>query len=143
MVFENRPPTTLRVGVRGDGDERFVSLQGEMDFTAAGELHDALDVAMRGHPSVLVVDLTRLTFMDSTGIHWLLAARQQCNEEACRLVLVGGAPHIQRVLEISGVLGSFEIVADPRDAPSPRSSQDAASSRRARGARHEGDSEAR
>ena len=53
-----------------------VTIVGELDMAQAPAVGDLLDeLAGSGNP--IVVDLTALSFIDSSGIHALLRARQQ------------------------------------------------------------------
>lgn len=126
MVFEG----SLQARIDGHGDERTVALEGEIDLATTGPLNQALDDVLGDRPTVLIVDLTRLTFMDSTGIHALLAAHKRCQDAGCRMVVVVGASHIRRVLEISGVLDLLEVATDPSEGPSFPTGPDDSSPRR-------------
>ena len=49
-----------------------VELNGEVDATNSDELYDVLESVVLQLPRLLVVDLSALTFMDSTGLRMLL-----------------------------------------------------------------------
>ncbi len=51
----------------------------------------------------IVVDLSGLTFMDSTGIRVLIMANARSRDDGNRLALLRGPAAVQRVFELSGV----------------------------------------
>jgi anti-anti-sigma factor len=86
-----------------EGDERCVCLYGELDISCG----DALDREMLEVESEdvkrIVLDLSGLQFMDSTGVRALLSLHARSQADSNRLVILRGAPAVQQVLEITGV----------------------------------------
>lgn len=72
-----------------------LTTSGELDIDTAPKLRAALDSDVDGLP--VIVDLTALTFIDSSGLHILLGNRQDG-----RLVALVSAPgsNVQRVLDL-------------------------------------------
>ena len=89
-----------------------VKLRGELDLVTAPQLADALSEAARGSV-VVILDLSELTFMDSTGLHAILTAHTRLHEADCRLVLVRGCHQIQRIFEITGTEHVLEFASAP------------------------------
>ena len=79
-----------------------LSPSGEIDLATVGQLEDALTASM-GNDTDVAVDLTGVTFMDSTGLRALLAANQNLSESGHRLALVVAGGPVDRLLDISGV----------------------------------------
>jgi anti-anti-sigma factor len=77
---------------------------------SASCLGETLAQAARDSVAV-ILDLSQLTFMDSSGLHAILAARGRLAEADCRLVLLRGDYHVQRLFELSGVEGEIEFVS--------------------------------
>jgi anti-sigma B factor antagonist len=71
-----------------------VAVRGEVTFSNVGDLSRRLDAAFSGGASHLVVDLTEITFIDSSGLSALLTASAQARERggALALVLADGEP---------------------------------------------------
>jgi anti-sigma B factor antagonist len=80
-----------------------VVVGGELDLNAAPELRAAVGAAIDGGATTLVVDLSEVTFIDSTAIGVLLAARERLRHAGGTLELVCAEPHVLRVLEIVGL----------------------------------------
>src|ERR1700709_1722009 len=82
------------------GEIHVVSLVGEVDLGTAEGLVDWL-VDVSG--SLVVVDLSQLTFMDSSGITAVVQARARVEQEGSELRLTRALPNVERVLEIVGL----------------------------------------
>ena len=110
------PLTSALSGVDIDRDGRLhtVALRGEIDLSTAGAVKSALSAAMTdAGDATLVVDLRKLTFMDSSGLHALCALREQAIRRGNRLVLIRGPRQVHRVFELTSTDGLFEFVDDP------------------------------
>lgn len=97
-----------------DASSRLLVVSGELDLTSVRALRQRLDTAFAAGPPRLVVDLTRVTHMDSTGLAELISAHQRAMELEGRLILVVSTSPIRRTLEIRGVVNLFTVV-DSRD----------------------------
>jgi anti-anti-sigma factor len=82
-----------------------ISLSGELDMSSAPELDRVLEAAVERGGTVLV-DLSELTFMDSTGINAFLKASLSLSGRGC-LVLHGEQDRIRRVLDLVRVDASI------------------------------------
>lgn len=86
-----------------DGRRR-LTLRGELDLSTSPAVRSALSkVQTEGED--IVVDTTGVTFIDSTGLATLVAARQRMGE---RLTLIPGRATF-RLLELSGALDHFGL----------------------------------
>ena len=88
--------------------------EGPLDIATVTEAHKQLlelDLPPRGE---LTLDLSDVTFMDSTGIRLLLQAREHAARRGAALVVVRGSDDVMRVLELVGLCDQLEIVA-PRE----------------------------
>ena len=104
--------TTLDVTTRERPDGVHLELAGELDLATAPKLEDELRRVEGDGPSVIVLDLRPLAFMDSSGLRALLAADGRAREAGRRLVLVRGDERVQRVLKITRLDERLEIVED-------------------------------
>lgn len=91
-----------------------VTVTGELDMSVAGLLRQRLRGSVEADE--VVVDLTRVTFIDSTGIGVIAAVNRQLNSgERKRLRIFGDQPPVRVVFEAAG-LGEL-LEADRRRAP--------------------------
>lgn len=89
---------------RSDGSAHALLLRGELDIASAPALEGAFQQLCEGGARELVLDLSRLEFMDSTGLNAILKCRTLCEEHQCELGLVPGPRPVQRVFELTRVL---------------------------------------
>jgi anti-sigma B factor antagonist len=85
-------------------------LRGELDLASAPGLAQALRDAEKTGSARLVIDLSKLTFMDCAGLRVLMLAQQIADSGARRLSLRSGPGAVRRFLELTGVVDhlSFE-----------------------------------
>lgn len=75
----------------------------EIDITNTEALRSALLKAAADGSRVVVVDMSRTQFCDSSGLHALLTAHKRAGEEGREVLLVLGHPTVRRVFEITGI----------------------------------------
>jgi anti-anti-sigma factor len=99
-----------------ESDERdgvaHVSLRGELDLSTVGKVDDELQNVEGTGPKVVLLDLSNLTFLDSTGLRCVVRADERAREEGRRLVVVKGPEAVQRVFEITRLEERLELVDD-------------------------------
>ncbi len=93
----------LTVRSEREGDTHTIALSGEMDLSNAGEVERELLHAEATHARTIVIDLSELTFMDSTGIRLLISADARSRADSDRLRLTRPPAAVARVLCIAGV----------------------------------------
>jgi anti-sigma B factor antagonist len=102
----------FEVTVEERGDAVHARLQGELDISTATRLEEALERVEAGRPALLILDLSALDFMDSTGLRLLIGADTRARDAGRRLVLVQGNEMVQRVLRLTRLDERLEIVED-------------------------------
>lgn len=87
-----------------DGAVRIV-LRGEVDMATAEQIGEATDKALAtDHPAEVVIDLTDVTFLDSTGMRILLTAQRTAGEQGVPLRVTGARGGVVTVLAVTGLL---------------------------------------
>jgi anti-sigma B factor antagonist len=97
-----------------DASGQLLAIIGELDVMSVQNLRRRLEAAFAAGSPRIVVDLSGVTHMDSTGLAELISAHQRAMELQGRLILVVTSMPIRRTLEIRGVVNLFTIV-DSRD----------------------------
>jgi len=93
------------------GDAAIVALAGELDVAGASLLEHEIERIVTDHDSrELVLDLSGLEFMDSTGLRLMVLADERAQRESRRLSLVRGQPDVQRVFEITRMTERLRFV---------------------------------
>jgi anti-sigma B factor antagonist len=88
-------------------------LSGELDLASAEELETQLKELESSEPDVLVLDLRKLEFMDSTGLRTVIAADARARERGARLVVVRAPDEVDRVFRLTRMDQHLEVVDEP------------------------------
>jgi anti-anti-sigma factor len=80
-----------------------LSLGGELDLSTAPEVERELVAALGRRPVRVVLDLSRLAFMDSTGLGLIVRAEHDMREAGVGLCVRGGSAQVRRLFEVTGV----------------------------------------
>jgi anti-sigma B factor antagonist len=93
----------LRISSERDGDVVAICVSGELDLATADRLQRELERVEASDARSIILDLSGLTFMDSTGIRLLLSAHARSRADSDRLTMLRGSAAVQRVLQLTGV----------------------------------------
>jgi anti-sigma B factor antagonist len=93
-----------------------ISAAGELDLHSSPELTDAITGALeQDHPHI-GIDLTRVSFMDSTALGVLVASLKRARERGGELALVGAGGSPLKVLSLTGMAdGVFPMLPSIED----------------------------
>jgi anti-sigma B factor antagonist len=94
---------SLLIRSQRDGDVHTVAVDGEIDIATAGHVEQELLRAEATDATAIVLDLSKLSFIDSTGIRMLVMADARTRADGCRLTLRRPPDSVLRVLLIAGV----------------------------------------
>jgi len=89
-----------------------IALRGELDLLHAYTFDAELRKVEEAAPPCIVLDLRELTFMDSCAMSRLVAAQRRARRAGHRLLLVRGGRAVQRLLALTALDESLEIVGD-------------------------------
>ena len=64
-------------------------------------------------PRRLVIDLSKVTFMDSSGLRVLLTTHRRAEEAGRSFALVKGGDTVNRLLEVTGLSERLELLDEP------------------------------
>jgi anti-sigma B factor antagonist len=97
------------IDVRRRRDVAIVQPCGELDLVTVESLRAALEeIALPGR---LVLDLRGLSFIDSSGLHLLVALDARARRDGFRLTLVAPAAPVDRAIQVSGLDHALPFVA--------------------------------
>jgi anti-anti-sigma factor len=105
-------PDLLHVTAEPLEDAIVVRATGEIDMSTIKVLRRELDAA-RAQAATTLLDLSRVTFIDSTGLHLLLEATHSSAVSDWAFFVVRASRAVQRVIEVSGT-ADLIMVTDPR-----------------------------
>jgi anti-sigma B factor antagonist len=96
-------PTHFEIGERSDGEVLTVWISGELDLASVPVLQERLDGLTAQPPAALRLDLSELSFMDSSGLRLLIALDQRAARERWDLMLIVPRHESTRaVLQLTG-----------------------------------------
>jgi anti-sigma B factor antagonist len=92
-----------------DGKVSLFALHGSLDLATSPSLRAALLEAADHDKHEIVVDLSGLNFLDSTGLGALIGAQKRATEHHGSVRLVAQEGQILRLLRITGLLDVFHV----------------------------------
>ncbi len=95
-----------------------VSLRGELDLSTVEKVEDELRRVEERAGKLLILDLSGLTFLDSTGLRLMVTADQRARKAGRRLAIVKGPETVHRVFTITKLDERLEMVDDATEAES-------------------------
>ena len=94
-----------------------ISCRGELDLSVSHQLEEKIDQLWTAGLRSITIDMTGVSFMDSSGVHCLLEIRKRCHEFGVRLELIPSEA-VALVLKITGRAVMFDLSsARPGEAP--------------------------
>jgi anti-anti-sigma factor len=103
----------FRIDSRDQDGVTHVALAGEFDLAAIEEFESAIEQLEADQPAAMVIDLSELRFMDSSGLRALVMADQRAREAGRRLAIVPGRSTIRRVFEITQLDDRLDLIESP------------------------------
>lgn len=86
-------------------------VRGEIDIQSAPELDEALS---NTDGDTVLLDLSEVTFIDSSGLRVLVMARNRFDSSGCSLVLYASeGSAVVRTIRLAGLTSDFEVVTNP------------------------------
>lgn len=87
-----------------------IDVRGEVDLYSSPKMREAIFSAMKQRPlPAIIVDLTRVTYTDSSGIATLVEGLQISQERQARFKLVGLSQAVLEVFQLARLETVFEI----------------------------------
>lgn len=102
----------MNLSTRSNRRALFVRIDGELDLHTAPafKARVASELEAAPHLSTVVVILSDVSFIDSSGLGALLSQYRAVTSRGGRLILVGPRPSVRRVLQFSGLLKVIDVV---------------------------------
>jgi anti-sigma B factor antagonist len=95
-----------------DGDRVTVALRGELDLSGVDRARRAIEEAEASDAPLLVLDLSELDFVDSTGLEVMLRAARRAHDEGRRLIVQRPSRYVRRLLELTAIDQTLDVVED-------------------------------
>ena len=109
-------PEPFNAECSNDEGRCVVALAGELDLQTAPQLEAVVSQALADDPVLLVLDLSALTFIDSSGLRSVLAAHEQAQDTGHGFGMIPGPENVQKLFAIAGLVNGLPWVSE-RGAP--------------------------
>lgn len=108
-------PEILTTAIERVGGQARIRLIGELDLSGAGQVTRAM-AGLATEPGLesVEVDLTELTFIDSSGLNVLLTSRTDLHAAGVRFHISAASTTVRHILHLGGL---DELLRDPGDTP--------------------------
>jgi anti-sigma B factor antagonist len=115
----------LQLTTTSHGPYAVVTVSGEVDLETASLLGDHTLAASQEVSPHVVLDLSRVTFLDSTGLKVLITAQRRAQLAGGSLALVGVTRPVMKVFSVTGLDATFAIYDTVEDAAATGPTADA------------------
>jgi len=105
-------PGDLHAPAEGSASSGNVVLHGRITVSNSGEMRHALAQALRAKPATVSVDLSDVSYIDTSGLATLVEAVRIARKQGMRLILVGMKDQPRYLFEITHADGFFDT-AEP------------------------------
>jgi anti-sigma B factor antagonist len=104
---------TLQIDIGHQDGATVLSVAGEIDLATASMLDDSITAAFEsGTEDDVIVDLDRVSFMDSSGLQVLLS-HIFSEQNGRRIRVTKGSPQVYRLFEVSGMVDQLPFIPEP------------------------------
>ena len=109
MAEQRTQPGQLHMDVSRTDRRVVVTLRGDVDVYSSAQLREALTDLIDDGPGAIVLDLSGLDFLDSTGLGVLVGAQKRLVQRGGELILRAPRPGARKVFEITGLDKVFTV----------------------------------
>jgi anti-sigma B factor antagonist len=107
---------TVHIGEESLDGACVLTVAGELDMAAAPHLSEKLNTLIRSGGGDVVVDLERVSFVDSTGLAVLLNALRRLTRARRRMAVIIGNGAVRRAFEVTRLHWTFDVFDDVESA---------------------------
>jgi anti-anti-sigma factor len=105
------PVPSLTLCTRGEGSAVIVELRGELDLTCSPDLRDQLLGLLRRRSARLVLDLSKVTYCDASGLAVLVGTARRASLLAGSVRLAAVSHQVDRALQVTGLHRHLDVFA--------------------------------
>ncbi len=101
---------TARVSVSMGGNDMLCSIHGDIDHHNARVIRMQIDDELyKQRPRKLTLDLSRVEFMDSSGLGLILGRFNKASEIGTEFTLLNPADSVRKILDVAGIARMIKI----------------------------------
>ena len=100
----------MQIDITAQQQAQIVTVSGEVDLYSSPKMREAIFKALKQHhPSAIIIDLTDVTYTDSSGIATLVEGLQFARSKQAQFILVGLSPAVLEVFQLVRLQTVFKI----------------------------------
>lgn len=100
----------MQISARRHDKSTILDVSGDIDFANSVEVRESLLREIRGiHAPRVVVNLSQVRYMDSSGVASLVEGLKASRDLGSRFILFGLSPSVREVLQLSRLIKVFEV----------------------------------
>jgi anti-sigma B factor antagonist len=99
----------LQITVETSGNATILSPKGDVDMARSPSLRKAIAEALKSKPGKLLLDLSGVSYMDSSGLATLVEALQNARKSQTPLLICGLTTRVRSILEIARLNTVFSL----------------------------------
>lgn len=102
----------MDITVKKNGNQMLFELEGSLDIYTSLDLKSSLEENVKENNPDIVIDLDKLTYIDSSGIGILIKSLNYVQSLNGKLCVANLKPAIEKVFKVSGLTSYFEILSN-------------------------------
>jgi anti-sigma B factor antagonist len=111
------PEPSLKISASEEPDRYVLTLSGELDLAGAPAFEDAATQLCEMGARDLLVDISDVAFIDSTGIRAILAVKASCEERSCEFSMTHGRENVDHLFELTRLIDRLTFRTRRREQP--------------------------
>ena len=105
---------SLQIDIESTGTVTVIIPLGDIDLSKSSDLRNALQLVLKENPSKIIVDLSQVPYMDSSGVATLIEGLQLSQQSNIEFVLCALTEGVQSIIELAR-LDQIFIILDSRE----------------------------
>ncbi|MCB1173879.1 MAG: STAS domain-containing protein [Leptospiraceae bacterium] len=101
----------MEINIKSNNNQIIFELEGSLDIYTSLDLKAALEENVKGENLDVLIDMDKLTYIDSSGIGILIKALNYVQGLKGKLSVANLKPAIEKVFKVSGLTSYFEILS--------------------------------
>ena len=106
----------MEIKTRKEGEVVIISLEGEVDISATELIREKFKKLLEEKKEAILVDMTKVSYIDSSGLGLLVEARQEMEKYSGEIKLFGLSSDVQKVFELTRLNNFFSIFSTEKEA---------------------------
>jgi anti-sigma B factor antagonist len=107
---------SFAIELESDGDFHVLTLRGDLDLGSATVLEERIDELCVAGARRVLLDMSLVTFLDSSGMNAILRGKEACAKQQCEFGLISPQRSVERALSLAGVLNKLRLRGRDRQA---------------------------